>query len=152
MRGSKNRKLLELGLDRLSTYGLLRNRGRTEILSMAAQLDVDGYLRTDQEYQAVCLTTKASEVLYHGKKVQILVRKEVEEVPARSTAVIKLSYEDTDLYDALRELRARLAKEANLPAYVVFSNATLQDIARKKPRNLTEFKHVSGVGELKASW
>ena len=59
---------------------------------------------------------------------------------------------NADLYEALRQLRAKLAAEANVPAYVVFSNATLQDMARKKPRNSTEFKRVSGVGELKCNW
>ena len=54
--------------------------------------------------------------------------------------------------DVLKELRMTLAKEAGIPAYVVFSNATLADMARKKPKNMTEFKKVSGVGELKAAW
>ena len=152
LRGSKNQKLLDLGLDSLSTYGLIRNKTRTEIRAIAAQLEADGYLLTDREHQTLRLTPKASEVLYQGKQVQMLVRKEPEVAPVRGPAVAKLTYEETDLYDALRELRARLAREANVPAYVVFSNATLQDMARKKPRNMTEFKHVSGVGELKASW
>ena len=52
----------------------------------------------------------------------------------------------------LKELRATLAKEAGIPAYVVFSNATLADMAKKRPKNISEFKRVSGVGELKASW
>jgi ATP-dependent DNA helicase RecQ len=53
---------------------------------------------------------------------------------------------------ATAQLRARVASESGVPAYVVFSNATLQDMARKKPKNMTEFKRVSGVGELKANW
>lgn len=152
LRGSSDKRLMELGLDSLSTYGLIRNKSRTEIRAIAAQLEADGYLLTDREHQAVHITSKASEVLYHGKQVQILVRKEPETAPARGPAVAKLTYEETDLYDALRELRTKLAKEANIPAYVVFSNATLQDMAKKKPRNMTEFKRVSGVGELKANW
>ena len=52
----------------------------------------------------------------------------------------------------LKELRGTLAKEAGIPAYVVFSNATLTDMARKKPVTLSEFRRVSGVGEIKASW
>ena len=49
-------------------------------------------------------------------------------------------------------MRGKLAKEAGVPAYVVFSNATLTDMAKKRPRTKWEFKQVSGVGELKASW
>ena len=81
----------------------------------------------------------------------MLVQKEQEE-PTCSAAVTKLSGGEADLYDLLRQLRGKLAREANIPAYVVFSNATLQDMARKKPRTMTDFKRVSGVGELKASW
>ena len=152
LRGSRNQKLLELGLDGLSTYGLLRDQSRTEIRAIAAQLEADGYLLTDREHQGLRLTPKASEVLYQGGQVQMLVRREAEAVPARRPAAQKLSYEESDLYEALRQLRARLAEEANVPAYVVFSNATLQDMARKKPKNIREFKDVSGVGERKAEW
>ena len=56
------------------------------------------------------------------------------------------------LMDALKELRNKLAKEAGIPPYVIFSNATLTDMAKKQPKNLTEFRRVSGVGELKAAW
>ena len=90
-------------------------------------------------------------MLYHGQTVQMLVRRE-EEVPARAAGDTKLTADETDLYEALRELRGQLAKESNVPAFVIFSNATLQDMARKKPRTMTDFRHVSGVGELKASW
>ena len=52
----------------------------------------------------------------------------------------------------MKEVRSILAKEAGVPPVVVFSNATLADMAKKKPINLTAFKKVSGVGELKANW
>ena len=152
LRGSKDKKLLELGLDSLSTYGLIRGKSQTEIQAIAAQLEADGYLLTDREHQALHLTEKASEVLHHGKQVQLLVRKEPElEVP-RKTAAVKMTPEESDLYDVLRMLRSKLAEEHNVPAYVVFSNATLQEMAKKKPRNMTQFKRISGVGELKSAW
>ena len=56
------------------------------------------------------------------------------------------------MFDVLKELRSILAKEANIPAYVVFSNATLTDMAKKKPKTMSEFRKVSGVGEIKAAW
>ena len=64
----------------------------------------------------------------------------------------KLSGEDADLFDILKELRSTLAKENGIPPFVIFSNATLADMAKKKPVNLSAFKKVSGVGELKAAW
>jgi ATP-dependent DNA helicase RecQ len=152
LRGAGDQKLLNLGLDQLSTYGLLKSKGASYIGSVAAQLETDGYLLTEQEHQTVRLSSKAAEVLYHGKQVQMLVRKEQEAAPVKETDSIKLTGEEADLYEALRQLRARLAEEANVPAYVVFSNATLQDMAKKKPTNTTAFKRVSGVGELKCNW
>ncbi len=150
LQGSKERKLLQLGLDDLSTYGLMKTTGSTRIRAMADHLEGLGYLLTESEHQTVRLTPEASQVLYRGQTVQMLVQKEQED--ARPAAVTKLSGDEADLYDALRELRGKLAREANIPAYVVFSNATLQDMARKKPRTMAEFRRVSGVGELKASW
>ena len=151
LQGSKEKKLLQLGLDDLSTYGLLRTTGRTQIRAMADHLEGLGYLLTEPEHQTVRLTPKASQVLYHGLAVHMLVQKE-QEAPVRPAAVSKLSGDETELYDVLRELRGELAREANIPAYVVFSNATLQDMARKKPKTMMDFRRVSGVGELKASW
>ena len=151
LQGSKEKKLLELGLTKLSTYGLMKTTGRTEIRAMADHLEAEGYLLTEPKHQTLRLTAKASEVLYRGAQVQMPVRKEPE-VPVLSPGAAKLTGEDTELYDVLRELRAKLAREANIPAYVVFSNATLQDMARKKPETMSEFRRVSGVGELKAAW
>ena len=152
LRGSKDQRVLELGLDELSTYGLLKQKGVSYIRDVAAKLESDGYLLTDTEHQTLQLLPKSAEVLYHGAQVQMLVQREEEAAPAGTAAAVKLTAEDADLYEALRQLRAKLAAEANVPAYVVFSNATLQDMARKKPRNSTEFKRVSGVGELKCNW
>ncbi len=106
---------------------------------------------TESEHQTVRLTPKASQVLYRGQTVQMQVQKE-QEPPARPAAVSQMSGDEAGLYDVLRELRGELARKANIPAYVVFSNATLQDMVRKKPRTMMDFKRVSGVGELKASW
>ena len=151
LQGSREKQILEQELHTLSTYGLLKTTGRTEIRAMGDALEAEGYLRTDLESGAACLLPKATEVLYGGKTVQMLVRKEPEEsaIGAKTT---KLSAEETELYDSLRELRGELAKDSGVPAYVVFSNATLQEMAKKKPKNMTEFRRVSGVGELKASW
>ena len=151
LQGSKEKKLLQLGLDELSTYGLMKTTGRTQIRTMADHLEGLGYLLTEPEHQTVRLTPKASQVLYRGQTVQMQVRKK-QKAPARLAADSKLSGDEAGLYDVLRELRGELAREANIPAYVVFSNATLQDMARKKPRTMMDFKRVSGVGELKASW
>ena len=153
LQGSKEKRVLELGLEKLSTYGLMKSTGRTDIRYIAHFLEMEGYLHTDPEYQTVTLTAEAGQVLYHGKKIEMLVRKEPEEEKkVNDTVATRLGPLDAELFDALRELRASLARKAGVPAYVVFSNATLMDMAAKRPRNKGEFRRISGVGELKASW
>ena len=151
LRGSKSKRVLELGLNDLSTYGLLKERGRSEIHSMIDHLEAEGYLVTDTEFQTLSLTQSAGHILYHGKNIQMLVEREKEE-PQTIAQVQKLSSNDAELFDVLKELRGVLAKEAGIPSYVVFSNATLADMAKKKPLTMTAFKKVSGVGEIKAAW
>lgn len=151
LRGSRNKRLMELGLHELSTYGLLKDRTRTQIHGMIDHLEAEGYLHSDQEFQTIDLTAASGLVLYRNQQVKMKV--EVEEEPAAAVpAAGKLMDADADLYDVLKTLRNSLAKEAGIPSYVVFSNATLNDMARKKPKTMTEFRKVSGVGEIKASW
>ena len=151
LRGSRNKRVQELGLDKISTYGLLKDRTRSDIHAMIDHLEAEGYLRTEQEHQSVFLTPAAGEVLYRGKTVSMLVEQTQEpETPVTETA--KLTADDAQLFDALKELRLELAKKAEIPAFVVFSNATLADMAKKKPATMSEFKKVSGVGEIKAAW
>ena len=151
LRGSRSKRVLELDLDSLSTYGLLKDRTRSEIHAMIEHLEAEGYLQSEQEFQTLQLTAQASDVLYRGKAVSMKVEVEPEEIMAAVTSV-KLTGDETELFDALKMLRSKLAKEAGIPAYVVFSNATLTDMAKKRPKNLSAFKKVSGVGELKAAW
>ena len=151
LRGSRNKRVQELGLDKISTYGLLKDRTRSDTHAMLDHLEAEGYLRTEQEHQSVFLTPAAGEVLYRGKTVTMLVEQTHEpETPVTETA--KLTADDAQLFDALKELRLELAKKAEIPAFVVFSNATLADMAKKKPATMSEFKKVSGVGEIKAAW
>ena len=151
LRGSRDKRILELRLDELSTYGLMKTMGRTPIHNIIEQLEQEGYLRTDPEHQALSLTEKAIPVLCGVESVEIKVRVETKEEAAVLSAS-KLEGEDAELYEVLRELRARLARNAGVPAYVIFSNATLLDMARKKPKTMGEFRRVSGIGEMKAAW
>ncbi len=153
LRGSKNKRVLELSLNELTTYGLLKDKSRSDIHAMIDHLEAEGFLIGDPEFQTIGLTAAAGAVLYHGKNIQMKVEVEPEpEVAISFIGIPKLAAEDADLFDVLKELRASLAKEAGIPAYVVFSNATLTDMAKKKPKTMSEFRKVSGVGEIKAAW
>ena len=154
LQGSREKKLLELGLNELSTYGLMSTVGRTDIRAMATRLEEEGYVTTDLEHRGLTVTARANDILFRGEKVWMLVPKEEEEAPkitrTKNTAVVEEL--DQELFEELRILRGELAKKEHMAAYMVFSNATLADMAAKKPTNLTQFKKVSGVGELKATW
>ena len=154
LQGSREKKLLELGLNELSTYGLMSTVGRTDIRAMATRLEEEGYVTTDLEHRGLTVTARANDILFHGETVWMLVPKEEEEAPkitrTKNTAVVEEL--DQELFEELRILRGELAKKEHMAAYMVFSNATLADMAAKKPTNLTQFKKVSGVGELKATW
>ena len=154
LRGSKDKPILEKGLYELSTYGLMRNKTRSEIHEQIDYLESQGYLREIHD-KRLELTEQSREVLYRGKTVTMLVRKEPEETKTSKNVpkpAKKLSGEDADLLDILKELRSSIAKKNGVPPFVIFSNATLTDMAKKKPVNLSAFKKVSGVGELKAAW
>ena len=151
LRGSRNKRVLEWKLEELSTYGLLSSRSRSAVHAMIEHLEAEGYLQSELEHQTLSLTTSAAQVLYQGKQVSMKVEIEPEEIIVR-TASEPLSGEYEELFDILKELRGKLAKEAGIPAYVVFSNATLMDMAKKKPRTMSQFRKVSGVGEIKAAW
>jgi ATP-dependent DNA helicase RecQ len=155
LNGSRDKKLLELRLDQLTTYGLMKQEGISRIRAIADHLEAEGYLYTETEHQTLCLTEKASEILQGKKTVTMKCRREQEVSAPKANGeqpVLKLAEEDRELYELLRELRKQLAAKAEVAPFVVFSNATLAEMAAKKPKTVTEFRRISGVGELKASW
>ena len=131
LRGSGNQRVKERGLDRLLELG---------------------YIVVEPEHLVLLLTPAAGDVLFRGKTVEMYVRRE----EPKPVAKRRRSKDDAaavaapDLYSALRSLRTKIASEEGVPPYVVFSNATLEDMAVKKPRSRQEFLGVSGVGEKKA--
>ena len=149
LQGSREKKVLELGLNELSTYGLLKTMGRTDINLMIDRLEDGGYLTTELEHQTLRLTEKSGGVLYLGEQVEILVLKEEKLLPIGEDGMTE---DERELFDLLRECRSRLAKANGVAPFMIFSNATLMDMAKKRPRNTSEFKRVSGVGEMKAQW
>ena len=149
LQGSKEKKLLELKLNELSTYGLLKTMGRTDIRLMIDRLEDGGYLTTELEHQTLRLTEKSANVLYLGEQVEILVLKEEKLLPIGEDGMTE---DERELFDLLRECRTKLARANGVAPFMIFSNATLIDMAKKRPTNLTAFKRVSGVGEMKASW
>ena len=145
-----DRKRAPEGMGVLPTFGILKDQSQAELEELLNQLEAQGYLYTDQNQPGIELTERASQVLFQGKPV---FRKLAGARPGSvGSRITRLSGEERSLLNALRLLRTDLAREGNLPPYTIFSDATLEDMAKKKPKTLLEFKRVSGVGELKARW
>ncbi len=109
----------------------------------------EGYLCTEgDEYPVVRLEEKARGVLSGEEQVTYLYRKteKTDNIPAAGADL----QEGGPLYEELRALRRQLAQEAKIPPYMIFSNAALEDMARRRPRDMEGFLMVSGVGEVKA--
>ena len=138
--------MLQLRLDKLPTYGLLAELPESAVRARVEYLEMEGYLKTDPDHGALLLTPQAREVLFRGKTLTMPVRIEQEE-RAKAGA---LPPADADLFQALRATRAQIARRRGVPAYVVFSDATLTDMARRAPRTMADFLEVSGVGQTKA--
>ncbi len=148
--GSGDKRVRELELDRLSTYGLLKGVERGRVREYLEYLESEGYLHTDPRHGGISLTAEAGEVLFRGRQVELAVREETAAERRQSRKKPTPSGEESGLFPVLRTLRARLAQEEDVPAYVVFSNATLADMAARRPGSMAEFLEVSGVGEVKA--
>ena len=150
LRGSREKRVQELGLDKLSTFGLMKETPRAEVQSYIEALEQAGYLYTDPMYRALRTTEKANEVLFRGQTVSTEVKREdIIQKERKSQRVDMQPQENSALFEALRALRREIADAEGIAAYMVFSDAALRDMAAKKPRNEEEFLDVSGVGEYK---
>ncbi len=152
LHGSRDKRILELGLDSLSTYGLMKNTPRDDIRSLVEALVTEGYLYKNTAFDTVSTTERAKAVLFHGEKVTLSLKKDTPAPKGAKKAKRQSAVPTSDdsLLAALKTLRFKIAFEEGVPQYVVFSNATLQDMAVIKPTNKEEFLTVSGVGKYKA--
>lgn len=161
--GSKIRRVLELGLNTLSTYGLLKELPAEQVRAYIDRLEDEGYLRTNPDHLTLEPASSASSVLFGGQKISLSVR--VEDKPKgaakgkknagsgknKAAVSVPALVGSTDLFSALKAVRMQIAQEENVPAYLVFTNAALTDMAAKRPHTMEEFLEVSGVGEKKAA-
>lgn len=153
LRGSKSRRVAQLGLTSLSTYGVMGDVPRAVLVSYVDFLMLEGYIdQQGGEYPVLRLGPRAKGVLFQGEKVTYtcLQQGQKEQLDAVKTSEVRAHEEVGGLFEALRALRTKLAAKENVPAYIIFSNAALADMAAKQPLTLEEFRLVSGVGEVKA--
>lgn len=152
--GSSDAKVLSLGLDKLSTYGLLKGTRRSELSELIDWLLMEGYLYLNAGHSTVEPGPRSREALRADAELLMprRVLPKAERSPAgRSRAAPEMPEGvDEGLYEALRAVRSSLASAEKVPPYVICSNATLRDMALLRPRDMRELLLVSGIGEKKA--
>ena len=147
--GSREERILANRHDQLSTYGLLAQATRSSVRDWIEQLAEQECIVRVGEYGVLKLTDKGRRVLKGNESPLLLEPVKKKAVP--KPAVVRDSWEGVDegLFENLREVRRRLARSKSLPAYIVFGDAALRDMARKRPTTRAAFLRVSGVGEKK---
>lgn len=148
--GSESDKIIENGYDTLSTYGIMKDYTQTYVRELIDHLEEQGYISTEQEYHTLELTPAADELVRSRRT--LLMKRPKRAASALAPAVFQgaEAQEDPALMQRLRELRKKEAAILGVPAYVVFTDASLREMSVKKPRSLQEFLNISGVGSRKA--
>lgn len=138
LKGSKSVKIKQFNFERLSTYGLMKERKLKDISDLILRLSAMQYLDiTESQYPVVTLNELSWQVLRGQKKVW------------QKMVIVKKAKAKGELFEALRSLRKELATKEKLPPYMIFSDATLTQMATDKPTDLELMKNIRGVGEFK---
>lgn len=159
LRGSKAAKVLERGWDSLSTYGIMADVPVPRIRAIIDELVYREFLtRAQGDYPTLALAGRGAVFMKGDKPFVMRVAKGRPRKPrpeghtrgASAAELPDLTPEQAELFEALRSLRTRLAREQQVPPYLIFNNATLEDMCRKRPTTPDELLEVSGVGTKKA--
>ncbi len=146
LRGSKNQKILEFGHDKLSVYNIGVKKSKNEWIAICDKL-IDIKALTLGEFRALKITNLGMNILKGNEKIFIdsdklgLLKKQEEQE-------VELSFDDK-LFEEFKSLRRKMAKENEVPAYVIFGDKTLKELSSKLPTTQIEFLDINGVGKVK---
>ncbi len=149
--GSRDKRLLEREYDLLSTYGIMKGTDRNLLHEYVRALLRQGYLmQPPGDYDVLRTTERADGVLFREERV--IWRHAADKGPQKAgrKAVSGGSAADKELFERLRALRTELARQARVPAYVIFHDATLLNLAQAQPGTAEELLAVPGIGEQRA--
>ena len=147
LRGSKSKAILDRGLQTQSTYGLWQKMDPQLAQRLVQKLEDQGCIRLTQgDYPVVKVTQKAKPLLAGTEKLYLRLPKKEVEPPVRKGGLDPASQQ---LFEQLRLRRKVLATAAGVPPYVVFSDATLQEMAQRRPVTREQMGKISGVGAIK---
>jgi ATP-dependent DNA helicase RecQ len=151
--GKQTAKVSQYGHDSLTVFGIGTELSGTEWRAVVRQLLAQGFLAVEGDHGTLALAERSAQVL--GGRQQVMLRREPERTPrpaparARGAAVDELPEPAAATFEQLRAWRAATAKEQGMPAYVIFHDATLRQIAAVSPASLAELARVAGVGDSK---
>ena len=147
LRGANTRRIRELGHAKLSVYGIVNDFSDDDLKEITALLIAKSFLlKKGREYPTLGITETGRNFLKNREKLTLTRRKRAEEIPPDSRTA--LDY-DKALFEELRRLRSGIASERNVPPYIIFSDATLQQMAYYIPQNRESLSRISGVGAVK---
>ena len=139
LRGSKNKKLLDLKLNEVSTYGIMKDYSKDNLTEFINTLIALGYLNYGGEYPVVSLNNNSMDIVKGKRTVWI-----------REHKINKASFTvDNELFEILRRLRHEIAVGEKVPPYMVFGDSTLKELSSRMPVDKEQMLEVSGVGERK---
>ncbi|MFB9052196.1 DNA helicase RecQ [Formosa undariae] len=157
LRGSQNANVLEKGYDKLKTFGIGKDVAWKDWQHFIIQLMNQGYCEIAfHKNNALQLTEFSNNVLFKGAKVSLtrpvhIAEPKVKERVKRTKVKRGASKTTADsLFERLRQLRYKISKEENIPAYLIFSDKTLMEMERDRPMSIMDLMDVSGVGQHKA--
>lgn len=137
--GSRNKKVLDFGFDKLSTYGILKHQNAKEVSNLIEFMISQELLAVEQgSFPTIYVPDGGRDVLL-GKRL----------VMRKGAVVTKRIASNDPLFEELRVVRKKLADEAGVPPFVIFSDKSLQDMVTRRPQNDHEFLEVNGVGANK---
>jgi ATP-dependent DNA helicase RecQ len=155
LRGSRAERIVSRNHDELSVHGIGKNRSLDEWRALVRTLLHQGLVAETQDgYPVLVLNAESWQVLKGQRTVQVARAARAESSRRRERAAASgaaLEDKDRTLFDALRALRKQLADEHALPPYVIFHDATLREMAQRRPATLEAFAHIRGIGEAKLS-
>ncbi len=153
LRGSETDRIKQLGHDQLSTYGIGRDLDSRAWRGVFRQLVAASLLKVDAEGHGGLRLTDASRDVLKGRR-QVMMRRDTTSAASRDRSSaprsgLPVQPQDLALFNALRGLRAELAREQNVPAFVIFHDSTLRNIAEQRPTSVDALARVGGIGGSK---
>lgn len=150
LNGKADERIQQNGHDKISTFGIGKELSMMEWRTVFRQLIALGYIDVDAEsHGALKLTETCRPILRGEQTLELRKQSKEEKLGAEKKKKSPVRPQDEPLWEALRALRMQLAEEAGVPPYVIFHDATLQEMVKKRPTIAADMRYISGIGDQK---